>query len=54
VRHVPQDAIGVVDDLPRTFPFDVRDEAHAAAIVLESGIVQAVGARCGGARLASG
>jgi hypothetical protein len=39
MHHVPQDAIRVIDDLPRADPLDVGDKADAATIVLEGGVV---------------
>src|SRR5262245_45870569 len=42
MHHVPQNAIGVVDNLPRAFTLDVRDKSHAAAVVLESRVVESV------------
>jgi hypothetical protein len=52
VFHVPQDAIRVVDNLPRADTFDVGNKSDAAAIVFESRIVESM--LCRGAELPKG
>lgn len=40
VSHPLEHLIRIIDDLPRSLPLDVRDEANAAGIVLVGGIVK--------------
>ena len=47
--HAAQEVIGVLDDLVAALAFDVRDEAHAAAVVLELGPIQPLRRREAGA-----
>ena len=42
MHHVPQDAIRIIDDLPRPDPLDVGDKADSATVVLEGRVVQPV------------
>jgi hypothetical protein len=46
--HAAEEVIRVLDDLVATLAFDVRNEADAAAVVLELGAIQpcAAGGRC--------
>ena len=49
VVHPAQQMVRVLDDLVAALTFDVRDEAHAAAVVLELGPIQPLSRREAGA-----
>ena len=38
--HVPQNAVGVIDDLTTSYAFDMRYEADAAIVVFVARIIQ--------------